>query len=260
MLPLAIELTRTAALQKLHNLLEDIFEESDSLPANPSTDDMVSARYFNGVSNDGVQALLSVATMEKVIRYVTRLQASMKRQRARAGPYDGSWDVDSLTRLFRMLEKILVDAETLNPFPNNGSKTTVNANPSPRKKKSSKKDAGEDRDAEPTPEQAMTEDELDSAEQRLATMMTAASAALCVLAVLDCDTLPKHVGGLVFVPRLTLQLYSEDLLQVAVQTVRDQMAKVLFPVVEGLAGERGCISSTFRLTPQKCIPATSLSL
>jgi hypothetical protein len=43
---------------------------------------------------------------------------------------------------------------------------------------------------------------------------------------------------------LTIQLYSEDLLLSAVKTVRDQMTKVIFPVVEGLAGESEFIPQT----------------
>lgn len=37
--------------------------------------------------------------------------------------------------------------------------------------------------------------------------------------------------------KLTLQVYSEDHMTLAVACIRDQMTKVLFPVVEGLAGE-----------------------
>lgn len=183
-------LTCVAALQKLHNLLDDIFEESDSLPANPSADDMAQARYFSGVSNDGAQPILSMYAMDKVVRCVSRVQASMKRSGKKAGAYDGSWDADGLTRLIRMLDKVMSEAEDLIPYPDNGRKTTVSSSHSPKKK--GKKEAKEDRDGS-TPE--IADDELERCERQLTTIMTAASAALCCLVILDCDTLPKQVRG-----------------------------------------------------------------
>jgi len=47
------------------------------------------------------------------------------------------------------------------------------------------------------------------------------------------------------------QLYSEDLLSLAVSTIRNQTSKVIFPVVEGLAGQSALIlRQETELTPE----------
>lgn len=214
------ELT-SAALDKLQNTLEDIFEESDTFDAEPSRESVSSSKYFDTLSRDGSHPLLAAATINNVTRRVTRVHKNQKRQRLESNRQAVAWDVENLSRLFRMLERVMNETDELEVFPNNGRKTVINGSPTKKGKKSRKV---EDEPKDDTPDIQLTEDEVLQAEERLTTMSTAAAAALCVLVVLDSDGLPK-------------QLYSEDLLSLAVTTIRDEMTKVLFPVIEGLAGE-----------------------
>lgn len=217
---LAVMLT-SAALDKMQNTLEDIFEESDTFDAEPSREAVTASRYFDTLSKDGAHPLLAAATINNVIRRVTRVQKSQRRQRSESNRQAVAWDVENISRLFRMLERVMNESDELEVFPNNGRKTVVNGSPNKKGKKSKKAD---DEPKDDTPDVQLSEDEILQAEEKLAKMSTAAAAALCVLAVLDSDGLPK-------------QLYSEDLLSLAVTTIRDEMTKVLFPVIEGLAGE-----------------------
>jgi cohesin loading factor subunit SCC2 len=231
------------SFQKLQSLMEDIFEESDTFSADLSIDEVSSSKYFAGLSVDGTQPNLSSYTIDKLIRYFTRLEDNKKRQRSKANAEAIPWDVNGLLRLFRMLDKTMRDAEEVDPFPSSGRKAVVAGNPSPKKKKGGKK-AKDGQDLEASPSLDMTEEELEKGSLTLRIMKTAAASAVCCLTILDSKTMPKQVSQ--YYPRmlLTIQLYSEDLLLSAVKTVRDQMTKVIFPVVEGLAGESEFIPQT----------------
>lgn len=165
---------------------------------------------------------------------MTRVHKNQKRQRLESNRQAVAWDVDNLSRLFRMLERVMNETDELEIFPNNGRKTVINGSPTKKGKKSKKVD---DETKDDTPDIQLTDGEVLQAEERLTTMSTAAAAALCVLVVLDSDGLPK-------------QLYSEDLLSLAVTTIRDEMTKVLFPVIEGLAGESEFRRSLSKLTTE----------
>lgn len=121
---------------------------------------------------------------------MSRLQDNKKRQRSKANAEAIPWDVDSLLRLFKILDKMMRDAESIEPFPDSGRKAVVN--PSPRRKKGGKKAASEP--AEATPELDMTEEDQDKGDNALDFMKTAAAGAYCYLAILDCDTMPKQVS------------------------------------------------------------------
>jgi cohesin loading factor subunit SCC2 len=211
-----------AAIQKLQSLFEDIFEEADSFTANPTAEEVDSSSFFEGLAADGVHPVLATKTIEKIILYTARVQDTRKRQRkTEAGAIP--WDVDSLLRLFCMLERNMRDAEGVNPFPDNGRKAVVNPSPKKGGKKGGKKGAGGP--SMDTPELEMTAEEQDTGDSALEVMKVASTAAFCILAILSYRTTPK-------------QLYSEDLLSLAVTTIRNQMTNIIFPVVEALAGER----------------------
>lgn len=180
--------------QKLQNLLEDIFEEQDSFAAEPSLEDVSNSRFFSGVSSDGAHALLSVDTLNKVARYVSRLQHKKKRQRSKSDGGGIPWDADSILRILKMMEKIMREAEYATPFPDSGRHATGTSASPQKKKKGGKKAADEALAAgdEGTPE--VDEADMLELEHILATMSTAASAALCCLVTMATDGLPKQVS------------------------------------------------------------------
>lgn len=168
---------------------------------------------------------MSPECVDKLVQNFARLHKSKRSRQVKTEELP--WDVDALKRLLRVLERSMTDGKDLEPFPDNGRRTIIE-NPSPNKGRGKKgKKATE---AEPSTELELTDEERSSGERVLSTMSNAAVAALCCLVVLRSHGLPK-------------QLYSEDLLELAVTTVRSQMTAVLFPVIEGLAGD-----SMFTLT------------
>ncbi|BEI91569.1 uncharacterized protein CcaverHIS019_0403890 [Cutaneotrichosporon cavernicola] len=211
--------------QKVQNLLEDIFEESDGFSATPSLEEVNHSRYFHGLSSNGEHPLLSQECVDKLVRNFMRLHKPKRSRQSKAEelPYD----VDLLMRLLRVLERSMQDGQDLDPFPDNGRRTVIE-NTSPVKGGKGRKGRKTTSNGpEPSPELEVSEDEKNSGERILSTISNAAAAALCCLVVLRTPGLPK-------------QLYSEDLLTQSVTAVRSQMTTVLFPVIEGLAGERIC--------------------
>lgn len=43
-----------------------------------------------------------------------------------------------------------------------------------------------------------------------------------------------------------MQVYSEDLLSICVQMVKEQLAQVIVPILQGMAGESMCHASSLR--------------
>lgn len=209
-----------ALFQKVQNLLEDIFEESDGFSPNPTYDEVNRSRFFSGLNASGEHPLLSPETVDKLVQSFGRLQRSKRSRQAKAEELP--WDVDTVSRLLRVLERSMSDGQDLDPFPDNGRRTVIdNTSPTKGGRKKGKKASNE---PELSPELEVTDEEKNSGQRILSTMSNAAAAALCCFVVLRTPGLPK-------------QLYSEDLLTMAVSAVRSQMSNVLFPVIEGLAGE-----------------------
>lgn len=208
--------------QKVENLLEDIFEESDGFNATPSVEEVNHSRYFHGISASGEHPLLSPECVDKLVQNFVRLHKSRRSRQSK--PEELRCDVDLLKRLLRILERSMQDGQDLDPFPDNGRRTVIE-NTSPVKGGKVRKGKKAASNApEPSPELEVSDEEKNTGARILSTMSNAAAAALCCLVVLRTPGLPK-------------QLYSEDLLTQAVTTVRSQMTTVLFPVIEGLAGE-----------------------
>ncbi|CAK9787000.1 hypothetical protein CC85DRAFT_288268 [Cutaneotrichosporon oleaginosum] len=209
--------------QKVQSLLEDIFEESDGFSAAPSLEQVNSSHYFYGLSANGEHPLLSSECVDKLVKNFARLRKSNRSRQTRAETL--SLDADLLGRLLRILERSMQDGQDLDPFPDNGRRTVIE-NASPVKgAKGRKGKKATSNGPEPSPELEVSEEEKNTGERTLATLSNAAAAALCCLVVLRTPGVPK-------------ELYSEDLLTKAITTVRSQMAGVLFPVIEGLAGDK----------------------
>ncbi|WVQ82810.1 hypothetical protein IAT38_004942 [Cryptococcus sp. DSM 104549] len=229
--------TRTS-WQKLQTLLEDISEESDAFPANPTMLDLNKSRFFSTISKDGTTALLSVSTIAKVGQYVSRVQSATKRQKslAQTNGEAGEWDVNLVGGLLRLLERSMRDAENAVVFPEDRKAVAASVTEEKGKKKKAK--GKKDSTSSPTrasPEGGASEDkpseEMTAAcELALTRAKSGVAAAECCLALLDSDGLSK-------------QVYSEDLLTACVGMIKDQVDKIVIPIVQGLAGDK--IASTY---------------
>ncbi|KAK4684433.1 cohesin loading factor subunit SCC2, partial [Tremellales sp. Uapishka_1] len=206
------------SFEKLDSLLEDIFEESDGFPANPSPLQVTSTTFFSRISREQ-DSLLASGTIDKLIRYISRLQGNKRRQSSLGRTDVVYWDEDSLARILKLLEKSIKDADSREIFKNDGIKI---ASPGKEKEKGKGKKSAK-RKSPGADNAAMGEEEEAVCEEKLRAMMEATLAAECCLVLLDSDGLPK-------------QLYSEDLLIACVGTLKDTMTKAIFPVVEAMAG------------------------
>ncbi|EAL23165.1 hypothetical protein CNBA5100 [Cryptococcus deneoformans B-3501A] len=225
------------AWQKLHTLLEDISEESDSFPANPTFRDLelANAKYFAHISKEGTHALLSTETMAKIIRYIIRVQSTKKRQKS-GSETDGEargWDLTAVNGLLRHLEKCIRDAEGTSAFPDDRKAINVDekfkkkkgksktGSVSPLKPVNAFKNEGQDLEEE-IPHTRMAQ-----CEETLLRLRRGVAAAECCFVLLDSEGLSK-------------QVYSEDLLSTCVQMIKEQLAQVVVPVLQGMAGESMC--------------------
>ncbi|KIR53758.1 cohesin loading factor subunit SCC2 [Cryptococcus gattii Ru294] len=226
--------TRTA-WQKLHTLLEDILEESDAFPANPTFGDLKSAnaKYFSHISKDGTHALLSTKTMSKIIRYIIRVQSAKKRQKS-APETDGEsrrWDLAAVNGLLRHLEKCIRDAEGTSAFPEDRKAAIVDET---GKKKKGKSKTGSVSPLKPVNafksegqdvEEEIPQTRMATCDEALLRLRRGVAAAECCFVLLDSEGLSK-------------QVYSEDLLSICVQMVKEQLAQVIVPILQGMAGEK----------------------
>jgi cohesin loading factor subunit SCC2 len=227
-------------MQKLQTLLDDIFEESDNFPAEVTPDDLTSSKFFDRISKDGQQPLLSARAIAKVIRYVSRVQNSKRKQKTAEEGL--SWDEEALKRLFRLLEREMREVEMVVPFPED-QRAVANGD----KAKKGKKGKGKKGSQSPERESAengddggeLAEDELAAHDEVLEGIGTAGLAAECCLVIFDGEGISKTVSAnqCRFDQAHFKQLYSEDLLSTCVAVVKDEMTLVIFPVMEGLAGE-----------------------
>ncbi|WWC90225.1 uncharacterized protein L201_005158 [Kwoniella dendrophila CBS 6074] len=220
--------------QKLISLLEDIFEESDTFPANPTAGDLSGSRFFATTTRDGTNPLLSYQAIKKISSYVTRVQSARRRQQSGSSDI-AEWDAENMGNILRLLERNMRDMENLIAFPEDRKAASATQaidekekNKKNRKKKESKSPTlGEDDNEEVD---VISEDVIQKHELILGRVRDGVVAAECVLVLLDSEGLSK-------------QMYSEDHLSASVSIIKDQMEKTIFPIIEGLAGEK--ISSTY---------------
>jgi len=131
----------------------------------------------------------------------------------------------------------MAGVDSIKPFPND-KKAIM-----PKKKKKGKKEktgsaSPELEDEEPSEEQPFTEAEVSHGQSNLEAFTTAGLAAECCLTIMDTENISKQVSlGCVIRGRAHDKLLSEDIVSMAVAIVKDQMAKIIIPVVECLGGD-----------------------
>ncbi|KAG2009721.1 proline-rich protein Rad9 [Coprinopsis cinerea AmutBmut pab1-1] len=240
-------------LEKFVTVVDEIFESEDSLPADLGHEDLPQ-EFFSSWSPDCSKPLLNTSTIRKLLKYVGQVARPTKRMRQASAGGQGllatprtragrmaDVDIQTLSRLLKMLERSLKEGEEVDPFKATGSSSglngTVSARSSPVKKGSRKKKAKDSLDdddsmeadeADELPQQHLKKGstpppndiELEKLTRLLDLARDSVLAADCCIAILASDRLPK-------------QLYSEELITSCLNTVKNQLTKVLYPFIEG---------------------------
>lgn len=191
----------------MQTLLDDIFEESDAFPADPSQEDIANCRFFARVSTKGSShPLLSEATMHKLIRYITRVQLGRKKQKPKV---EGQgWDEEALKRLFRLLDRSLIECEGVDVFPADKAPPAADGERTKKGGKRSKKHQAAVKSGDTAVEtlgadgkssqESAESDKLDHDgvmlhEERMAIVRDGVLAAQCVFLILDEEGISKPV-------------------------------------------------------------------
>ncbi|KAF9267598.1 hypothetical protein L218DRAFT_955463 [Marasmius fiardii PR-910] len=216
-------------LQKLASLIDDVFSAEDSLPAEAELADLPSF-YFSSHSTDCSRPALNSQTIRKLTQYIGNVARPLKRGRHGAGSLatprgraGRMADVDPqiLSRMLRTLARSVKAGEDLDPFATlqHQQRAPSSAPKSPTKKAAGKKRKGEEGEQDPVDNQGPSELEFDNLTRDLEITRDSVLAAECCIALLGSD-------------RLTKQLYSEEIITSCLNSVKNQLTKVIYPFVE----------------------------
>lgn len=192
-----------AARQKFDALLEDIFEAADSLPADPTSEDLSQSKFLDRLARDGATPLLSREAVDRVSRYAFRIHSGRRARPAAAA--EDKWDEESLKRLLRLLERVMREGEGEVPFVTDMKGVTHDKEKEKLKgKKKGRKGVKSSKSPEAdslsqdgkggAEEEGVIEEVREKAERCLAVVSAASRAALCCLVILDGEDLSKPVS------------------------------------------------------------------
>ncbi|KDR82399.1 hypothetical protein GALMADRAFT_220397 [Galerina marginata CBS 339.88] len=245
-------------LEKLTSLIEDIFEAEDSLPPELDAADL-NHDFFSPLSSDCSRPCLSPAIIRKLTKYIGQVARPTKRLRQASGGALGTprgkgrmTDVDTqiLSRLLKTLDRSVRSGEDIDPFVHYASPPSAKSSPkkpSGKKAAKSKKndrrsrsqtpkadgEEGEDvvmGDAGPSTLDNLTDVDFDKLDTLLDVARDSILAADCCIALLGSD-------------RLTKQLYSEELITACLNTIKNQLIKILYPFVEASADNGAALNT-----------------
>lgn len=178
-------------------MLEDIFEAEDSI--DPSSGSHEGA-FFSKLTDDWTKARLSIATIAKLEKLISKLSRARKRTRSGPTPLPvgsgGTADLDHniLSRLLKLLERSVKAGEDLNPF---GQSQVM-----PQAKQTSKATAeGQSSPInavapeEPVAAGGVSAEDVDKMDSQLDVLNEALLASECCIALLTSDHLQKQVGS-----------------------------------------------------------------
>lgn len=181
--------------------MEDIFEESDTFPAELTEQDIASARYYDALHPSTTFALLSNKAVEKITNTVNRVQKAMKKSRNQ----EMDWEAAGLPKLLRILERSLTGLDSLTPFENDKKASAAQKKTKSKKDREKKGSKSPEAaatalhdDGEEAVTAALTSEEVHQKEGVLEAFARAGLAAECCLTLLDTDGLPKHVSFRVY--------------------------------------------------------------
>lgn len=238
-------------LEKLTSLIEDVFEAEDALPLDADPSSLQFEFFSTNTTTDFSRPLLNPSLIRKLTKYIGYVARPTKRLRTAAGVQGtpkgkgrmAEVDTQVLSRLLKLLERNVRAGEDVDPFPSSNptsihvSKSVSPQKKSPKKLSKSKKNerrsksrtpAGEEEETgdgdaiesgELVEAQELTEGDLDKLTGVLDVARDSILAADCCIALLGSD-------------RLTKQLYSEELITVCLNTIKNQLTKIIYPFVE----------------------------
>ena len=236
---------RTAPLEKLITLLEDIFEAEDSLPVDVDQE-CLQADFFSPLTAEPSRPQLHPNLVRKLTKLISHVARPTKRLRSSTAsaltPYNSGpcsiADVETtiLSRVLKILERSVRAGEDLDPFkPDKPPDMRPSVSPTKKSKASvSKKsisdqqlqsltlvggEAQVDASTDPAEPPSVSNADLDILARTLEIARDSILAADCCIALLSADRLPK-------------QVYSEELITACLGAVKNQLDRIVYPFVE----------------------------
>ncbi|KAK7469438.1 Sister chromatid cohesion protein 2 [Stygiomarasmius scandens] len=242
-----------APLEKLVQLLQDIFDAEDSLPSEADSSD-IPISFFSAQSPDPSQPHLNEHTVRKLTKYIGHVARPRGRARTAAGGHFNTprkarmteVDAQMLSRILKILTRSVKVGEDVDPFMHSGSQApSSKASPKKASTKKGKKKSDERRSKSATPgegedgddgsKHVLTDLDFDKLTQKLLVSRDSVLAAECCLALLGSD-------------RLTKQLYSEEMITSCLNSIKNQLTRVVYPFVEASSESTSGESLLHRLT------------
>ncbi|PPQ86325.1 hypothetical protein CVT25_005626 [Psilocybe cyanescens] len=246
-------------LEKLTSLIEDVFEAEDTLPSELETSDL-NHEFFSLLSSDCTRPCLSSSIIRKLTKYIGHVARPTKRLRQATNGVLGTprgkgrmtdLDTQILSRLLKILERSVRAGEDIDPFAHRVPPTSTKTSPKkPSTKKASKPKKNDRASRSLTPKVADEEAEdvimedsktapaidlvglnFDKLTNLLDIARDSILAADCCIALLGSD-------------RLTKQLYSEELITACLNTIKNQLTKILYAFVEASADNGTSLSTS----------------
>ncbi|KAL5482593.1 SCC2 [Sanghuangporus weigelae] len=221
-------------LEKFLNLTDEIFEADDNI----SPDGEISAlptNFFSHHSTDPAKPLLHPVVILRLTKAIGKVARPTKRLRLASAQWEsvtpgsprkagGMADVEvqTLSRLLKLLERSVQAGEDLDPF-RSTSLTGVGSSGLPGKPGAMHEPSGtrsghsEVDPAETT--MTLADEDFDKLERSLETVRESVLAANCCFALLTSDRLAK-------------QLFSEDLISSCLTVIKNSLTKIIYPFVE----------------------------
>ncbi|KAG6849921.1 hypothetical protein H0H93_003632 [Arthromyces matolae] len=233
-----------APVEKFTSLIDDIFEAEDSLPADIDISDLPQDFFSTVTTTDSARPLLNATVIRKLTKYIGHISRPSKRVRVGVqGTPKGKGrmnevDTQVLSRLLKILDRNVRAGEDVDPFRYTASVRAPTASPNKKSPKKSRPTKVERQAKSQTPvpggsdvegqEEAvdpvaqLTDADLEKLAQVLEVARDSIVAADCCIALLASD-------------RLTKQLYSEELITACLNTIKNQLTKIVYPFVEASA-------------------------
>ncbi|KAF8904085.1 hypothetical protein CPB84DRAFT_1773363 [Gymnopilus junonius] len=231
-------------LEKFTSLVEDVFEAEDTLPSEVEASDL-NHDFFSPLSSDCSRPCLSFTIIRKLTKYIGHVARPTKRLRQTTGGALGTPRGKG-----RMTDRSVRAGEDLDPFAYRAPPPSAKSSPkkpSTKKSAKAKKDDRRSRSATPRnedeavdvimeeagPSNAATVEDLDF--DKLSTVLEVGRDS-----ILAADSCIALLGS----DRLTKQLYSEELITACLNTIKNQLIKILYPFVEASADNTATVNSS----------------
>lgn len=229
----------------LANLFEDIFEAEDTLPAVFNSNDLTATSHFDRMSEkqrqDG-RALLSRLTIKKLAAMFSLCTNRSRPSKTLIGAKQSAtsvpeslaeWDSQEISRICKLLERSMAEAEGVIIFPNNDVTARAVASPDKTEAKGKKRNKqATEADGVHTP---LDVGKAINTVHQLNSLADAVLAGECLLTLLTADDLAKP-------------LYSEEAIRLALEGANTAVCVVLIPLLEGLATTQAITSSVLHHT------------